>query len=55
MKAYAADLGENTMITKQELDALAAATGKTAEEIKAAIAEASGHIIIEVDWQDDKG
>ena len=55
MKAYAKDLGENTVITQQELNALVKTTKKSEEEITAALEQASGHVVIAVDWTDGKG
>lgn len=57
--AFARDLGDSTVITQQELDALAAQFGKEATEIKAAIdkvrAAAGQPITVSVNWQDEKG
>ena len=55
--AFAEALGEETVITEQELNALIQITGKTKEEILAAIAEikGAGHVPVVVSWQDENG
>lgn len=59
IKAFSDDLGKNNVITQQELDALAANTGKSAEEIINSVnklREQTGEpVVITVDWTDGKG
>lgn len=57
--AFTQDLGDGTVITQQELDALATQFDKDATEIKAAIDKvrtaAGKPITVTVDWTDSKG
>ena len=59
IKALSDSLGENNIITQQELDALGKETGKTADEILDAVNTlrngTSEPIIIKVQWTDDDG
>ena len=57
--AFTQDLGNGSVVTQQELDALAAQFGKDANEIKKAIddvrTEAGKPITVTVNWQDENG
>ena len=57
MQAFSEELGNQSVITQAELDALIAKTGKTKTEILSALEEirGKGNVPIVVNWQDAKG
>lgn len=57
MTAFSQELGNQSVITEAELDALIAKTGKTKEEILSALTEirGQGNVPIVVSWQDENG
>ena len=58
LEAFAKSIKDNSVITKSELEALGAATGKTAEKVLDDLKEIAGETItipVMVNWSDDEG